>query len=53
LLKDNAVWLIWLPSRFSDVIPHSVKDNRFIEVREATDDDMFVEMAQYASVCQA
>jgi hypothetical protein len=52
LLKDNAAWLVWLLSRFSNVIPHSVKDNRFIEVREATD-DMFVEMAQFASVCQA
>ena len=52
MLKDNAVWLIWLLSCFSYVIPHSVRDNRFIEAREAKD-DMFVERAQFTSVCQA
>jgi len=51
LPKDNAAWFIWLLSCFSYVIPHSVRGNRRIEVRETN--GMFAEMAQYASVCQA
>ena len=43
MLEDNASWLIWLLSCFSYAIPHSVRDNRLIEVREAND-DMFVEI---------